>query len=83
MRFMVGADERNDLADLVVAELQRRGHQVELVEPDRWPDVARRVAERVAAGEADQGCSSAGPAPGPLLLPGPRSEIPLPLCLDH
>ncbi|HEV2124056.1 MAG TPA: RpiB/LacA/LacB family sugar-phosphate isomerase, partial [Chloroflexota bacterium] len=55
MRIAVGADERNDLTDLVVSELQQRGHDVVLVDPDRWPDVARQVAETVSADEADQG----------------------------
>ncbi|HEV2123561.1 MAG TPA: RpiB/LacA/LacB family sugar-phosphate isomerase, partial [Chloroflexota bacterium] len=35
--------------------LQQRGHDVVLVKPDLWPDVARQVAETVSAGEADQG----------------------------
>lgn len=55
MRIAVGADERNDLTDLVVSELRQRGHDVVLVKPDLWPDVARQVAETVSAGEADQG----------------------------
>jgi ribose 5-phosphate isomerase B len=79
MRFAVGADERNDLTDLVVDELQQRGHEVDLVEPDRWPDVARRVAERVAAGEADQGVlfcwTGTGTAMAANKVPGVRAAL--------
>jgi ribose 5-phosphate isomerase B len=35
--------------------LRRAGHEVDLLERDQWPDVAARVAETVASGEADQG----------------------------
>jgi ribose 5-phosphate isomerase B len=67
MRIAVGSDERTHVTDAVVAELRRRGHQVETLgplsevpagqagEPLQRADVARRVAERVAGGSADQG----------------------------
>ncbi|HEX2036977.1 MAG TPA: RpiB/LacA/LacB family sugar-phosphate isomerase [Chloroflexota bacterium] len=55
MRLVVGTDDRAELSDFVVAELRRRGHEVEVLDPDRWPDVARRVGEKVASREVDQG----------------------------
>jgi ribose 5-phosphate isomerase B len=87
MKLAVGSDERTAVTEAVVAELRRRGHEVELVgplvedaaeekttaagangtaatpasaisangAPTLWPDVARHVAEAVAAGEADEG----------------------------
>ena len=55
MRIVVGADDEGPVADAVVEELAARGHDVTVLERDQWPDVARRVAEAVAAGEADQG----------------------------
>lgn len=55
MRFVVGADDEGPVADTVVDELKVRGHDVTLLERAQWPDVAQRVAETVAAGEADQG----------------------------
>ena len=60
MRLAVGSDECTPLAEAVVAELRRRGHQVLLfgalagVEP-QWPDVARHVGEAVAQGSCEQG----------------------------
>jgi ribose 5-phosphate isomerase B len=55
MRFVVGADDEGETADAAVDELRRRGHEVSVLDRDLWPDVARRVAEAVAGGEADQG----------------------------
>jgi ribose 5-phosphate isomerase B len=60
MKLAVGSDERTHLTDSVVAELNRRGHAVELFGPLRddkllWPEVAQQVAECVARGDADEG----------------------------
>jgi ribose 5-phosphate isomerase B len=55
MRFVVGADDEGEALDAAVDELRRRGHQVDVLERDQWPDVAGRVARAVVEGEADQG----------------------------
>jgi len=62
MHLTIGSDERTHLTDAVIAELVRRGHRVtpigplaEPAEPLLWPAVARRVAEEVAGGAADEG----------------------------
>jgi ribose 5-phosphate isomerase B len=60
LRIALGSDERSHLTDVVEEELRRRGHDVALVGPlngddSPWPDVASTVAERVAAGESDEG----------------------------
>ena len=62
MKIAIGSDEKTHLTDYVVADVQRRGHEVLLVgplavdDPDSdWPVVSSRVAETVARGEADQG----------------------------
>jgi len=60
MRIAVGSDERTHLTDVLVAELQRRGHQVVLFGPlagsqEAWPEVAHAVAKEVAAGRSDEG----------------------------
>jgi ribose 5-phosphate isomerase B len=59
MKLAVGSDERTHLTDVVVAELEKQGHEVVLFGPlagkeQYWPEVAAEVAERVAAGEADE-----------------------------
>lgn len=60
MKIAVGSDERNYLTDALVAELERRGHELILVgplagEPEAWPEVGRAVGAAVAAGTAEQG----------------------------
>jgi ribose 5-phosphate isomerase B len=60
MRLAVGSDERNYVTDAIVAELQKRGHLVELFgalrdEKNQWPRVAQSVAERVARRDVDEG----------------------------
>ncbi|WP_298406313.1 RpiB/LacA/LacB family sugar-phosphate isomerase [uncultured Chloroflexus sp.] len=60
MRIAVGSDEKNYLTDALIADLERRGHEVLLFGPligtdDQWPDVGRAVGEAVASGQADQG----------------------------
>lgn len=60
MRLAVGSDERTYVTDALVADLQRRGHQLVLIGPlagadDPWPEVGRAVGAAVAAGEAEQG----------------------------
>src|SRR5215218_8344943 len=55
MKIAVGADDEGAVADTVVDELRARGHDVTVFEREQWPDVARKVAEAVAAGEAEQG----------------------------
>ena len=55
MRIVVGADDEGAVADAVVEDLRGRGHEVAVLDRDLWPEVARRVGEAVASGEADQG----------------------------
>jgi ribose 5-phosphate isomerase B len=79
MRFVVGADDEGEVADAVVDELRARGHEVEVLERDRWPEVARRVGEAVASDEADQGVvfcwTGTGTAMAANKVPGVRAAL--------
>jgi ribose 5-phosphate isomerase B len=55
MRIAFGSDDRAEVVDKVLAELRRRGHEVQVYEPEQWPDVAYKVAADVADGRAEQG----------------------------
>ena len=55
VKFVVGSDDEGAALETAVDRLREAGHDVEVLERDQWPDVAARVAETVAAGEADQG----------------------------
>ena len=60
MILVVGADEKTPMAEAILADLRRRGHELTIFGPLAgekmlWPTVARRVAESVARVEADGG----------------------------
>jgi ribose 5-phosphate isomerase B len=79
MRIVVGADDEGPVADTVIEELRSRGHDVTVLERERWPDVARRVAEAVASGEADQGVlfcwTGTGTSMAANKVPGVRAAL--------
>ena len=60
MKIAVGSDERTALTDTVLAELRKRGHELLLFGPLAendpevdWPLTSSKVAESVAAHQAD------------------------------
>jgi ribose 5-phosphate isomerase B len=60
MKIAVGADEHLNVVDVTLQYLERRGDEItwygpEAGETDQWPDVARKVADDVAMGRADEG----------------------------
>ena len=61
MRIAAGSDEATLLTDFVVAELHRRGHDVELAgalapgQDERWPVVGREVGQKVASLACQEG----------------------------
>jgi ribose 5-phosphate isomerase B len=79
MRIVVGADDEGPVAETVVDELRARGHDVTVLDRDQWPDVARRVAETVAAGDADQGMlfcwTGTGTSMAANKVPGVRAAL--------
>jgi ribose 5-phosphate isomerase B len=79
MRIVVGADDEGAVADAVVEELRARGHDVTVLGRDRWPEVANRVGQAVAAGEADQGVvfcwTGTGTAMAANKVPGVRAAL--------
>lgn len=87
MRIAVGSDERSHVTDAIVNELRRRGHQVETLgplsdKPLRWADVAREVAERVAAGSSEQGVLFCWTGTGVSIAANKVSGVRAALCHD-
>ncbi|MBI4215925.1 MAG: RpiB/LacA/LacB family sugar-phosphate isomerase [Chloroflexi bacterium] len=87
MRIAVGSDERTALTDFVVAELERRGHQVTLAGalrgiPTPWPEVGKSVGRAVATGQAEEGVvfcwTGTGVSIAANKVPGVRAA----LCTD-
>jgi ribose 5-phosphate isomerase B len=79
MKIVVGADDEGPVAATVVDELRARGHDVSVLERDQWPEVARKVAESVASGEADQGVlfcwTGTGTSMAANKVPGVRAAL--------
>jgi ribose 5-phosphate isomerase B len=79
VRIVVGADDEGLVADTVIEELRSRGHDVTVLERDQWPDVAAKVAQSVAAGEADQGVlfcwTGTGTSMAANKVPGVRAAL--------
>jgi ribose 5-phosphate isomerase B len=79
MRIVLGADDEGEVAETVVEELRARGHDVAVLPSGQWPDVARKVAETVASGEADQGVlfcwTGTGTSMAANKVPGVRAAL--------
>src|SRR5436309_9780161 len=85
MRIAVAADERTGVADAVVDELRRRGHEPVLhgaladAEPDAWAWASEAAARDVAEGRAEQGIvccwTGTGASMAANKVPGVRAAL--------
>jgi ribose 5-phosphate isomerase B len=79
VRIVVGADDEGAVADAAIEELRSRGHDVEVLDREQWPDVAVHVARAVAAGDADQGMlfcwTGTGTSMAANKVPGVRAAL--------
>jgi ribose 5-phosphate isomerase B len=87
MRLSIGADEKTHLAEALLQDLRRRGHELTVFGPLAgekmlWPTVARRVAEAVARGQADEGVLFCWTGTGVSLAANKVPGIRAALCAD-
>ena len=83
MRIAFGTDEHTLLTEAVVAELERRGADVDiLADGDPWPDVGHRVGEAVARGEADRGIVCCWTGTGVSIAANKVEGVRAALCTD-
>lgn len=87
MKLAVGSDEKNHFTDMLVAELEKRGHQVTLLGPLRgdalnWTQVAQAAAERVAEQQSDEGILCCWTGTGVCLAANKVPGIRAALCHD-
>ena len=79
MRIVVGADDEGKVVSTVIDELRSRGHDVEVLEREQWPDIAEKVATTVATGAADQGMlfcwTGTGTSMAANKVPGVRAAL--------
>ena len=84
----MAADERTGVADAVVAELRRRGHEpvlhgaLEAGERDDWAWASEAAARDVADGRADQGIVCCWTGTGASIAANKVAGIRAALCVD-
>ena len=87
MKIAVASDEKTALTDFVVEELQKRGHEVQLLGPLKgealpWTLASEKLADAVARGEAQEGVlfcyTGTGASMAANKVPGIRAA----LCSD-
>jgi ribose 5-phosphate isomerase B len=88
MRISVAADERTGVADAVVEELRRRGHEpivhgaLSDAERDDWAWASEAAARDVAAGEADQAIVCCWTGTGASIAANKVTGVRAALCAD-
>jgi ribose 5-phosphate isomerase B len=89
MRFSIAADERTGVAELIEAELERRGHEVvrrhgalEASARDDWAWASEAAARDVAAGEAEQAVVACWTGTGASIAANKVAGIRAALCAD-
>ncbi len=87
MRIAIGSDENHPTAQSVLAVLRQNGHEVLAIGPLQdgpmaWPLLARRVAEAVADGRAEDGILFCWTGTGVALAANKVPGIRAALCHD-
>ena len=87
MKVVLGSDESNALTDAVIADLEARGHAVQLVGPptgdeSQWAEVGREVGERVADGRAETGVLFCWTGTGASIAANKVRGVRAALCTD-
>ena len=87
MKIAVSTDERTDLVERLLKELNERHHTVEYIGPEAgedadWPEVTCRAAELVASGAADEGIVMCWTGTGASIAANKVKGIRAALCRD-
>lgn len=87
MKIAIGTDMNTPVAQSVVDELKKRGHEVDIFgalvsTPAPWPKVAVEVAEKVAAGQYNQAVLFCWTGTGISLAANKVRGIRCALCAD-
>ena len=79
MKVIVGSDDSGAVYDAVLDVLRQRGLEVQVLEQEKWPLVARKLGEAVASGAADFGVLMCWTGTGTSMMankvPGVRAAL--------
>ena len=86
-KIAVATDETTPLTDYVIAELKKRGFEVQLFSPLpekdlEWVDASREMAEAIAGGDCDQGVLFCWTGTGSSIAANKVPGIRAALCVD-
>jgi ribose 5-phosphate isomerase B len=82
MRFIVGTDEARPVVEYVAAHLQARGHDVTVLPPAAWGEVALAVGRAVAEKRADHGVVCCWTGTGASIAANKVAGVRAALCVD-
>lgn len=87
MKLAIGSDESTHMTDMIIDDLKKAGHEVELFGPlsgkkELWPQVAKAVADCVASGAADEGILFCWTGTGVSIVANKVKGIRAALCGD-
>ena len=87
MKIAVSADERHHIVDVILAELEQRGHQVTYFGPEPgeekdWPDVTVQAVRQVVQGQADEAIVMCWTGTGATIAANKVKGIRAALCHD-
>ncbi len=87
MKIALSADERHHIVDVILAELERRGHQVVYFGPEPgeekdWPDVTVQAVRQVVQGQADEAIVMCWTGTGATIAANKVKGIRAALCHD-
>ena len=87
MKIALSTDERTDLVETLLKELNERHHTVEYIGPEAgedadWPEVTCRAAELVASGAADEGIVMCWTGTGASIAANKVKGVRAALCRD-
>ena len=82
MKIVISSDEHLPLIDVLLDEVQRRGHEARFIGPGDWPEVTRQAIEEIQQGRADEGIVLCWTGTGCSIVANKMPGIRAALCVD-
>lgn len=88
MKIVISSDEYFPLIDLLIEEVQKRGHKVQYFGPGKndkavdWPEVTLQAIQKITNGNADEGIVLCWTGTGCTIIANKVPGIRAALCVD-